>query len=59
PAKHRSGLKTADGKIWGFVHTPETDDLLHNPDYLKKDAKVYGTLFTNSQFIYVKKFDLL
>lgn len=59
PATHRSGLKMVDGTVWSFIHTAASDDLLHNPKYLRKEAKIYGTVFTNSHFVYVKKFEVL
>lgn len=59
PETHRSGLKSEDGVIWSFVHTTSTHELMHNPKYLKRKARVNGTLFSNSRFIFVKNFELL
>lgn len=59
PNTHRAGLKSEDGTMWSFVHTNATQELMHNTKYFKKKARIKGTLFRTSHFIYVRDFDLL
>lgn len=56
---HRPGLKSEDGSIWSFVNTPQTRELMKNGTFLNKKARIYGMLFKNSHYIYVKKYEIL
>lgn len=56
---HRPGLKTDNNSIWTFLHTTNIQELLHNQEFLNKNAVVSGILFENSRYIQVNDYKLL
>lgn len=57
--EHRAGLKTEDGTVWSFIYTKTTEELMRNPTYLRKSARVKGKVFPSSHLVYVESLEML
>jgi len=59
PVLHRPGLRADDGSIWTILVGKAGNKLQYSRDLLKKRATLTGTIFENSRYIQVSKYEVL